>query len=231
MDLAALDPRCLSLVRWAGGMARARKLLAFRIRLNGTKLVTAGVPGPLCTPSDGCANAEAEADRQTHIGAVAPVSPSLWHPQLNTDTLGGRMNSDKHRGWKALCDRRKSLGYSALSDGDRVWLNVRWLIDSVENGGLISYFYNSAADTFADCHRALLELSAHDVLLRVECVAALFGAEVPATVVARAEVIDAWPDDVGRDQLLEQIDEELMPMMSELEDQLRTFLIRVGLPS
>src|SRR6185369_11395560 len=167
VDLAALDPRCLSLVRWAGGMARARKLLAFRIRLNGTKLVTAGVPGPLCTPSDGCANAEAEADRQTHIGAVAPVSPSLWHPQLNTDTLGGRMNSDKHRGWKALCDRRKrlgysalsdgdrgwkalcdrrkSLGYSALSDGDRVWLNVRWLIDSVENGGLISYFYNSAA--------------------------------------------------------------------------------------
>jgi len=69
------------------------------------------------------------------------------------------------------------------------------------------------------------------VLLRVECVAALFGAEVSATVVARNEVIDAWRDDVGRDQLLEQIDEELMPMMSELEDQLRTFLIRVGLPS
>ena len=139
------------------------------------------------------------------------------------------MNSDEHRGWQALCGRRKISGYSSLSDGERVWLNVRWLIDSVENGGLISYFYNSAADTFADCLGALRELSAHDVLLRVEQVAALFGAEVPATVVARNDVIDAWPDDEGRDQLLERIDEELMPMMPELEDQLRTFLIRVGL--
>jgi len=142
------------------------------------------------------------------------------------------MNSDEHRGWKALCDRRKSLGYSSLSDGERVWLNVRWLIDSVENGGLISYFYNSAADMFADCQGALLELSAHDVLLRVKSVAALFGAQVPATVVARNEVIDAWPDDEGpHHQLLTRIDEELMPMMTELENQLRTFLIRAGLLS
>jgi len=141
------------------------------------------------------------------------------------------MNSDEHRGWRALCDRRKSSGYSSLLDGERVWLNVRWLIDSVENGGLISYFYNSAANTFSDCREALLALSAHDVLLRVERIAALFGAVVPTTVVTRNEIMDAWPDDEDQAQLLEQIDEELMPMMSELEDQLRTFLVRAGLSS
>jgi Domain of unknown function (DUF4375) len=150
-------------------------------------------------------------------------------PLLSGGTLGGRMNSGEHRGWQSLCDRTEISGYSSLSNDEHVWLNVRWLVDSVENGGLISYFYNSAADTFADCLGALRELGAHGVLLRVEQVAALFGAEVPATVVARNDVIDAWLDDEGRDELLERIDAELMPMMPEVEDQLRTFLIRVGL--
>jgi hypothetical protein len=141
------------------------------------------------------------------------------------------MNSDEHHGWRALCDRWKNAGYSSLSDGERVWLNVRRLIDSVENGGLISYFFNSPADTLSDCRHALRQLGADDVLLRVERVAALFGEQVPPTVAKRNEVIDSWPDDEAYDQLLEQIDDELMPMMSELESKLDAFLVQAGFPS
>jgi hypothetical protein len=42
--------------------------------------------------------------------------------------------------WAAVCSRWEELGYDSLSADERVWLNVRALIDSIENGGLISFF-------------------------------------------------------------------------------------------
>ena len=58
--------------------------------------------------------------------------------------------------WQALCEKRYGEpGYLALSDDEKVWLNVRALIDSTNNGGLISFFYNSYADTYQDYLSAL----------------------------------------------------------------------------
>jgi hypothetical protein len=132
--------------------------------------------------------------------------------------------------WHLLCDRWERLGYEALSDDERVWCNLRGLIDAVENGGLISYFYNSGADRLRDCRTALRRLNALDVLARVDDVATLFGSEVPATVDQRNRIIDSWPeDDATRDALLEKVDHELMPLVSHLEFTLVSFLTECGL--
>jgi hypothetical protein len=132
---------------------------------------------------------------------------------------------DLDRDWQTLCGRLEDVGYAALSDDERTWLNVRWLIDSVESGGLISYFYNSGADTFVDCRAALEQVGALTVAALVNRVAELFGLEVPLTLEKRNAIIDAWPDDGVRDRILADVDDQLMPpLMHELEDKLRAFL-------
>jgi hypothetical protein len=46
------------------------------------------------------------------------------------------MTSEFESSWQALCARWDQSGYAALSEDERVWFNLRSLIDSVENGGL-----------------------------------------------------------------------------------------------
>lgn len=134
------------------------------------------------------------------------------------------MTPDRECKWQLLCDRRKRLGYESLSPDERLWIILRSLIDNVENGGLISYFYNSGADTLPECRNALRRLNALDVLEHVDRVAGLFGADVPTTVEERNRVLDSWRDDDARDALLEEVDEELMPLMRDLDRKLDAFL-------
>jgi hypothetical protein len=143
--------------------------------------------------------------------------------------LGRQVTLDLDREWQGLCGRLDDVGYAALSDDERTWLNVRWLIDSIENGGLISYFYNSGADTFLDCRATLDRLGAQTVIAHVDRVAGLFGPEVPLTLEKRNAVIDSWPNDGVRDRILEEVDKQVMPLMHELDDKLKAFLAQTRL--
>lgn len=128
-------------------------------------------------------------------------------------------------GWTALCGKCANTGYASLSDPEKIWLNIRALIDATESGGLISYFYNSGADTLVDAMTALDMLDARDVRLQVERVAHLFAGGVPVTVEARNEVINSWPEgDDARDLLLSEVDRTLMPMLTILERKLESFV-------
>lgn len=131
--------------------------------------------------------------------------------------------------WRDVCNRHWTLGRETLSGPERVWVDVRMLIDSIENGGLISYFYNSGADDLASCRDALIEIDASDVLLLVDRVADLFGDPVPRTVDARNQLMASWPETGPHDVLLTAVDDTLMPMMPLLERRLRHFLCSVGL--
>src|SRR5947207_6063711 len=139
------------------------------------------------------------------------------------------VGSDLQGAWQALCVRWERHGYGALSEDERAWFNLRSLIDFVENGGLISYFYNSGADTLEDCRTALRRLDAHDVLACVERVAGLFGADVPRTVEERNRIIDSWPDGDEHDALLDDVERELMPLVSDLDGKLEAFVSIHGL--
>jgi len=134
--------------------------------------------------------------------------------------------------WHDVCDRWGRLGYAALTPSERTWLNIRCLIDSIQNGGLISYFYNSGADTLGDCLADLETLGATGVATEVNRVCVLFPEGVPSTLKGRNEIIDSWPEEVGEseiDELLEHVDNTLVPLMAELEAQLSAYLQRSGL--
>ena len=50
------------------------------------------------------------------------------------------MNDDILKRLGQVCDRWEKLGYSSLSRPEKAWINIRGLIDSIENGGLIAFF-------------------------------------------------------------------------------------------
>lgn len=139
------------------------------------------------------------------------------------------MNEDALKAWGRLCDKWRAQGYGALSEPERVWLNVRCLIDSIQNGGLISYYYNSGADDLRDCMAGLRQLGAVSVLRAVDRVNALFPDGVPTSVRGRNEVIDAWPDDGRIGSLLSGLDDEIMPLMESLEASLDKYIVENGL--
>ena len=128
-----------------------------------------------------------------------------------------------------LSERGRTDGYGSLTDTAKVWLNIRSFIDSVENGGLISYFYNPSADTFTDCAAALQTLEARAVYEQVMRLAACFGSSVPTNIEQRNDVIDSWSDDGYEDELIQEIDDILMPLMPELEQRLAHFLSARGI--
>ena len=127
--------------------------------------------------------------------------------------------------WARVCDKVGDGGYSALSEAERVWFNIRALIDSIEGGGVISYFYNSGADTLADCVAALDRLGAGAAKRELERVGALFPGGIPASMEARNAVIDSWDEsDESIEQLLDAVDATLMPMVPDMEERLSGFL-------
>ena len=130
--------------------------------------------------------------------------------------------------WERLVDRWATDGYESLSPDEKIWLNIRQLIDSTQNGGLISYFFNPGADTYSDCPGALSLLGAQEVREQVEKVASLFPGGVPQSIEARNEVIDSWADDPKIEELLEEVDETLMGEIPNLESRLEDYLRRSG---
>ena len=131
--------------------------------------------------------------------------------------------------WIALCEKWEARGYESLSADEKVWMNVRALIDAVENGGVTSFYYNSGADTLADAMAALRRLGAHEVAAQIERVNRLFPGGVPTSIDARNAVIDSWDGSAQIDRLIEEVDEKLMPMFQELELSLEQFVRQQGL--
>lgn len=57
---------------------------------------------------------------------------------------------DWQKRWEKLFEKPDSEGYESLTPDERAWYNVRGVIDSVNGGGIISYYYNHGADTLDD---------------------------------------------------------------------------------
>lgn len=94
-----------------------------------------------------------------------------------------------------LFEKLDSDGYESLNCDERLWFNVRGLIDSVNNGGIISFYYNSGADYLEDTMKGLQILEATEVLDFLAKVNELFPNGKPSTDMdERNEVISSWED-------------------------------------
>jgi hypothetical protein len=142
------------------------------------------------------------------------------------------MSNEIDRRWTELCDRWSQVGYASLSRPEKTWLNIRSLIDSIENGGIISYFYNSGADTLGDCLADLTALGAGEVVESVNQVCGLFPNGVPSGMEDRNAAIDSWAESPRQDEideLLTQVGDALFPLVADLERRLAGHIEQHGL--
>ena len=110
--------------------------------------------------------------------------------------------------------------YDSLSSDERIWFNIQALIDAVDNGGLISHYYNSGADHNKETIADLITIGFSDVADLLIKVNKLFPNSQPSTDLGeRNEVINNWED--GKfDELLNQVDENFYGRENDLESKL-----------
>jgi hypothetical protein len=133
--------------------------------------------------------------------------------------------------WSEVVARAWASGFGALTEPERVWVSVRALIDSVENGGAISYFYNSYADQLPYCLSALSQLELHGIAGALNRLCSMFPGGVPDTLEGRNAVIESWPHgEAGNDidARLSAIDHEIEALIPEAEARLKAFLAGQG---
>lgn len=129
--------------------------------------------------------------------------------------------------WKKLVERYSSKGYEILTIDERIWFNVRCLIDAVDNGGLISFYYNYGADYLLQTMEDLEMLRATDVIKLLDKINILFPGGMPSrNHDERNEVINSWED--GQfDDLLEELDDKFYSLEEQLEADLEPIITKV----
>lgn len=65
---------------------------------------------------------------------------------------------EKH--WQELVNKYSATGYDSLTSDERTWFNIQCLIDAIDNGGIISFYYNSGADYLEETMEDLNKLKA-----------------------------------------------------------------------
>lgn len=121
--------------------------------------------------------------------------------------------------WEKLIDKWVKRGYETLLPSERIWFNVRSLIDSVDNGGLISYYYNSGADYLEETVEDLYKLKAYEVINIINQVNELFQDDKPPIDIDRRNnIISSW--DGKNDELLEELDRQFYQLEEDLEAKL-----------
>ena len=131
--------------------------------------------------------------------------------------------------WERLVDKRYTRGYTTLTENERVWLNVQTLIQDAENGGLISHYYNSGADTIDDTIKDLAKLNADDIVLLINKINSLFpNSNVPKDIHERNQIISSLHTHTI-DDLLTDLDNAFFSKQQILEQKLIEFIKLNGL--
>lgn len=127
--------------------------------------------------------------------------------------------------WTHLCETVGASGIDDLSSRERVWYTIRSLISSIENGGLISYFYNSDADYLPQAISSLHVLGLGEVIHLLKDISSLFPGEVPRSMEHRNAVIQEWSDDDPNQQaLLDSIEARARSLLPILRESLSSYL-------
>ena len=127
---------------------------------------------------------------------------------------------DYQEKWKELVDKAFS-NYSSLSREERTWFNIQSLISSVDDGGLISHYYNSGADHNLETIEDLDLLGFSNVSKLLKTINKYFpNAEPSNNIDERNIVIENWNDEY--DKKFSEYDK----IFFENEDNLEKTLIK-----
>jgi len=125
--------------------------------------------------------------------------------------------------WANLVDKAVK-NYNSLTKNERIWFNLRVIIDSVNDGGLISYYYNSGAEkvyeTIEDLQILGLEKLATIIKKYNEIL--FHDTKVPKDINERNEFVSKL--DEKTDSLLQDLESDFQDQLETLEKRLETFI-------
>lgn len=125
--------------------------------------------------------------------------------------------------WEKLVDKGIA-DYPSMSHEERIWFNIQSLIQQADNGGLISYYYNSGADWMKETIEDLVSLGFPDIADMLIEINQLFpDGEPPADIDDRNEIISEWADG-EHDDLLDELDSDFYSREAELERVLINYI-------
>jgi hypothetical protein len=132
--------------------------------------------------------------------------------------------SDFQEQWEKLVIKANN-NYSLLSKAERVWFNIQLLIAGVENGGMISCFYNSLCDYYVEIIEDLKELKHDKIIKLMKEIGKMFPKGiVPKDIEKRNKIISSWPD--GKyDKKLTKIDNVFFKLKKKIENDLIKYII------
>jgi len=131
--------------------------------------------------------------------------------------------------WMELFEKVMMGEYETLSEDERIWYNIRSLIDSVDDGGIMSYFNSPNGDYLEETLEDLDKIGCDNVIEMLMSICGLFPEDKPSKdVEKRNEVIDTW-DMEGRDfsEFFEAVDENFYEIEDELETSLEPIIQRI----
>lgn len=131
--------------------------------------------------------------------------------------------------WENIVDKCENEGYDKLTHDERIWYNIRSLIDTVDNGGIISFYYNYGADYLEETIEDLKKIEAQEIIGLIEQVNRLFPNSIPSRDIdERNRIISSWDDeDKDLDNFFENIDNRFYELEEELELKLNTIVRKI----
>lgn len=130
--------------------------------------------------------------------------------------------------WKKLFGKLEIEGYNNLTPDERTWYNVRGVIDSIGNGGIISFYYNHGADNLDDTIEDLHKLNASNIVELLKKVNQLFPIGKPSkNIDERNEVINLLNEELEFVELIETLDDKFYVLENELEHKLEEVVRRI----
>jgi hypothetical protein len=114
--------------------------------------------------------------------------------------------------------------YNSLNSIERIWFNCREVIDSTNNGGLISYYYNSGAENVYDAIDDIKSLGFENIseIIQKYNMILFKGSQVPTDIYKRNDYINEL--DEITDELLQDLENELAKLLKDLEMSLENYL-------
>ncbi len=126
---------------------------------------------------------------------------------------------DFQNSWEKLVEKGYK-DYLSLTSDERIWYNIQSLIGSLDNGGLISFYYNSYGERVYETIEDLKFLGFQDIANILIEINKLFPNENPSIDINERNIdISNWPN--GKYELvLDNLDKLFYSKEEQLEQQL-----------
>ena len=128
--------------------------------------------------------------------------------------------------WTDLVERAYIEGYDSLRDHEKVWFNIQSLIQTINSGGLVSYYSSAEADAVDDCVYALDVIGAANSKELLERANSLFEDGVPKDMDERNMEMDHWP--TSNDAVLNDAEITYFTQEEDVEKLLVNFIVENG---